>query len=276
MNRDALGESLNEPGTVRARVDGAVLVITLDRSEVRNAVDLDVARGIEAGVDRLEGSAELRAGVLAATGPVFCAGADLRLLADAAPLPYTERGDFGGLVSRQRRKPLLAAVDGPALAGGAELALACDIVVASTAASFGLPEVRLGLYAGGGGLVRMARRLPLSVVMELALTGEAIPAERAHALGLASRLVPAGQASGAAVGLAARIAANPPVSVEQSRSVVLTAAAGTEADAWATNAAAGAIVQAGEHFREGPRAFLANRRPESSPSVEETPADEQE
>jgi enoyl-CoA hydratase len=269
------GGALNPTGTVRAEVLGAVLVLTLDRPEVRNAVDMDVARGIEAGIDLLEGSDDLHAGVLAATGPVFCAGADLRLLATGGPLPYTERGDFGGLVSRERSKPLIAAVDGPALAGGCELVLACDLVVASEAATFGLPEVRLGLFAGGGGLVRLARRLPTGVAMELALTGDPMPADRAFAVGLASRLVAPGQALASAVELAARIAGNPPISVAQSRSVVLAAARGTEDDGWAANAAAGAVIQAGEHFREGPQAFLDKRVPSWSTQQTEPPEREQ-
>lgn len=253
---------MSGPGsTVRLEEVGAVLVITLDRPQVRNAVDMEVARGIEAGIDRLEQSDHLRAGVLAATGTVFCAGADLRLIASGGPLPYTERGKFGGLVARERTKPLIAAVDGPAIGGGCELALACDIVVSSTAASFAISEVRLGLFAGGGGVVRLARRLPTSVAMELALTGDPMPAERAYAVGLTSRLVPAGQARDAAVELATRIAGNPPESVIESRRVVLAAAAGDETAAWEANAAAGAVVSVGKSFREGPQAFLDKQAP---------------
>ena len=260
-------QELVETGpTVHLEEIGAVLVITLDKPQVRNAVDGDVAHGIEAGIDRLEQSDDLRVGVLAATGTVFSAGADLRLLASGGPLPYTERGQFGGLVARERSKPLIAAVDGPAVAGGCELALACDIVVASTAASFAITEVRLGLYAGGGGLVRLARRLPTSVAMELALTGDPMPAERAHAVGLASRLVPAGQARAVAVELATRIAGNPVESVLVSRRVVLAAAAGDEAAAWAANAAASTEIAGGAQFREGPQAFLDKRAPSWSVS----------
>lgn len=251
---------LNASGTVRAEVVGEILVIILNRPSVRNAVDLDMALGIEAGIDRLEESAGLRVGVLAAEGPVFCAGADLTLLASGKPLPYTDRGDFGGLVSRERTKPLIAAVDGAALAGGFELALACDMVVASVAARFGIPEVRLGLFAGGGGLVRLARQLARSAAMELALTGDPISAERAHALGLVSRLVVAGAARSEAVELARRIAANPRTAVELSRRVVLASAGDGESEAWAANAAAAAALQADEHFRDGPQAFLDDRR----------------
>lgn len=264
----AEGETLNAGHTGCVEVVGAVLVITLARREVRNAVDMDVARSIEAGIDQLEESAELRAGVLAVTGPVFCAGADLRLLASGGPLPYAEAGMLGGLVRRARTKPLIAAVDGPALAGGCELALASDIVVASTAASFGIPEVRLGLYAGGGELVRLVRRLPASVAMEMALTGDPMSAERAHAVGVVSRLPPARQARAVAGELASRIAGNPPESVVQSRRVVLEAAADTEAVAWAANATAGAVVSAGKHFRESPQAFLDKRAPAWPAAVE--------
>jgi enoyl-CoA hydratase len=242
---------------------GRVAVLTIRRPEARNAVNGDVAKGIEAGIDRLEDDGETWIGVLAGEGPVFCAGADLKAIASgqAADL-QTERGGFGGLVRRARTKPLIAAVDGPALAGGTELVLACDLVVASTQAQFGIPEVKRSLVAAAGGLFRLPRKLPPNVAMELALTGDPIPAERAHAFGLVNRLVEPGQAVAAALELADQICANAPIAVRETRKVVLEGAGADDETAWSlTNAAMGTVVRT-EDFSEGPRAFIEKRAPE--------------
>jgi len=152
-------------------VDGHVAVITINRPEAKNAVNGEVASGIEAAVDRLEEDDGLWVGILTHTGNVFCAGADLKVIsAGRAAELATERGGFGGFVQRQRKKPVIVAAEGPALAGGCELALAADLIVASTAARFGLPEVQRCLVAAGGGLFRLPRALPEKVAMELILT----------------------------------------------------------------------------------------------------------
>jgi enoyl-CoA hydratase len=242
---------------------GRVAVLTIKRPEARNAVNGDVARGMEAAVDRLESDDDVWVGVLTGDGPVFSAGADLKAIAagQAADL-QTERGGFGGLTRRERTKPLIAAVDGPALAGGCELVLSCDLVVASSNAQFGIPEVKRSLVAAAGGLFRLPRVLPRFLAMELALTGDPISAERAHACGLVNELVEPGQAVDAAVALAERICANAPIAVRESRKVVLEGAGADDETAWnLTNAAMGKVVRT-EDFAEGPRAFIEKRPPE--------------
>src|SRR5437763_1430649 len=162
---------------------GRVAVLTINRPEARNAVNGEVAQAMEAGIDRLEADPALWAGVVAGTGPVFSAGADLKVIAAGRPQDLlTERGGFAGIARRERRKPLVAAVDGPALAGGCEIALACDMIVASRQAAFGLPEVKRSLVAAAGGLFRLPRALPRNVALEIALTGDPIDADRAYNL----------------------------------------------------------------------------------------------
>ncbi len=243
-------------------VDGHVAVITIDRPEARNAVDAEVAQGIEAAVDRIEADPDVWVAILTGTPPVFCAGADLKLIAAGKRDSLrTERGGFGGFVARDRTKPVIAAVDGPALAGGCELVLACDLVVASTAARFGLPEVKRSLVAGAGGLFRLGRKLPINVAMECVLTGDPIEAERAHALGLVNVLCEPGDALAAARSLADRICANAPIAVRESRVVVLAGTPADDATGWRLSRDAWDNVQQTEDFQEGPRAFIEKRAP---------------
>src|SRR5215208_6321776 len=207
---------------VEYRQEGRVAVLTINRPEARNAVNGDVARGMEEAIDRLEEDDGTWIGIVAGEGPVFSAGADLKAIASgqAADL-QTKRGGFGGITARERTKPLIAAVDGPALAGGCEIVLSCDLVVASTNAKFGIPEVKRSLVAAAGGLFRLPRSLPRNIAMELALTGEPIPASVAHQHGLVNRLVPNGTAVEAAIELAEKICENAPIAVRESRKVVL-------------------------------------------------------
>src|SRR5438067_7641364 len=199
---------------------GRVGLIRINRPDARNAVNADVANGMEAAIDRLEDDPETWVGVLTGEGPVFSAGADLKAIAAGQGNQLgTKRGGFGGITRRARTKPIIAAVDGPALAGGCEIALACDLIVASRAASFGLPEVKRSLAAAAGGLFRLPRILPPAVAMELILTGDPLPAERAHALGLVNELVAPGEVLRAALALAERVSANAPVAVRESRRV---------------------------------------------------------
>jgi enoyl-CoA hydratase len=172
---------------VRVESDGDVLVITIDRPEARNAVNLTVAEGIAAALDRLDSDAELRVGILTGAGGTFCAGMDLKAFV-AGERPYVAERGFAGIVQGPPRKPIIAAVEGWALAGGFEIALACDLIVAARDARFGIPEVKRGLVAAGGALIRLPRRIPYHVAMELALTGDPVGAERAYELGIASRL----------------------------------------------------------------------------------------
>jgi enoyl-CoA hydratase len=241
---------------------GRVAILTINRPEARNAVNGAVASGMEAGIDRLEADEDLWAGVIAATGQVFSAGADLKLIASGGFAEIeTERGGFAGLVRRERRKPLIAAVDGLALAGGCEIALACDLIVASSQASFGLPEVKRSLVAAAGGLFRLPRAVPRNIALEVALTGDPIDAARAHMHGLVNELVAPGEALEAALALAERICANAPVAVWQTRKVVLDAAAESDERAWEITRAALGDVARTEDFAEGPLAFVEKRPP---------------
>ena len=245
------------------RQEGRVAVLTINRPEARNAVNGDVARGMEEAIDRLEGDDDTWIGVVAGEGPVFSAGADLKAIASgqAADL-QTRRGGFGGIAARERTKPLIAAVDGPALAGGCEIVLSCDLVVASTNARFGIPEVKRSLVAAAGGLFRLPRALPRNVAMELALTGDPIDAERAHAFGLVNELVEPGRALEAALALAERVNANAPIAVRQSRRVLVDGMLADDDTAWKVTADAMATAMATEDFAEGPRAFIEKRAPQ--------------
>src|ERR671931_1950506 len=212
------------------RRDG-VLVITLNRPEARNAVNRAVAEGVAAALDELDGDDELRAGVITGAGGTFSAGMDLKAFL-RGELPVAGDRGFAGITRRAARKPPLAAVEGPALGGGFEIALACDLVVASRSASFGFPEVRRALIAGAGGLLRPPPRIPYHAAMELALTGEPLAAQRAAALGLVNRLVEPGTAVDAALQLAALVARGGPLAVEASKRILAGAAGWGEEEAW--------------------------------------------
>ncbi|HET6875292.1 MAG TPA: crotonase/enoyl-CoA hydratase family protein [Acidimicrobiales bacterium] len=243
-------------------VDGHVAVITINRPEARNAVNGDVASGIEEAIDRLEGDDSLWLGILTGVPPVFCAGADLKEInAGNAGALNTKRGGFAGITSRERTKPIIAAVDGPALAGGTEICLSCDLIVASTTAKFGIPEVKRCLVAAGGGLFRLPRKIPFNIAMELTLTGDPIDAERAHHFGLVNYVTEPGQALERAKELARQIEANAPVAVRASRRVVLAAAQEDEATGWQLSGAAFAEAISSEDSKEGLMAFIEKRPP---------------
>jgi enoyl-CoA hydratase len=242
---------------------GRVAVLTIRRPEARNAVNGEVAKGMEAAIDRLEEDDDVWVGIVTGEGPVFSAGADLKAIASgqAADL-QTKRGGFGGIARRERTKPLIAAVNGPAYAGGCEIVLSCDLVVASREAKFGIPEVKRSLVAAAGGLFRLPRALPRNIAMEMALTGDPITAERAFHLGLVNELVDPGQEVEAAIALADRIIANAPVAVRESRKVVMQGWGAADDDAWKITGAAMAAAMSTEDFQEGPRAFIEKRPPE--------------
>jgi enoyl-CoA hydratase len=242
--------------------DGHVAVITINRPEARNAVNSDVANGIEEAIDQLEGDDSLWLGILTGVPPVFSAGADLKEInAGRAVTLQTKRGGFAGITRRERTKPIIAAVDGPALAGGTEITLACDLIVASTSATFGIPEVKRSLVAAGGGLFRLPRKIPFNIAMELALTGDPIDATRAHHFGLVNYLCEPGQALEAAKELARRIEANAPVAVRASRRVVLEARTADEDTGWRLSAEAMAEAMSSEDMKEGLTAFIEKRPP---------------
>ncbi|WP_433610142.1 crotonase/enoyl-CoA hydratase family protein [Prescottella agglutinans] len=198
---------------------GAVLVVTLNRPDARNAVNRAVSQAIAEAIDLLDGDPDLSVGILTGAGGYFCAGMDLKAFLRGES-PRIEGRGFAGLTEAPPAKPLIAAVDGPALAGGFEMALAADLIVASSTAIFGLPEVRRGLVAAAGGLTRLPARIPRAVALELALTGRTSTAQELHHHGLVNRVVPEGQALEAALGLAEEIAANGPLAVRASKRVV--------------------------------------------------------
>lgn len=252
---------------VEYEVRGKIAILTLNRPEARNAVNGDVASGIENAVDAFEQDPNVWIAILAAntTGqerPVFCAGADLKAInSGKAAALNTPRGGFGGFVYRDRKKPVIAAVDGLATAGGCELVLACDMVVASTRAAFGLAEATRNLIAGAGGLFRLPRAIGRAAAMEAILTGEPFSAQRAYELGMVNKLVEPGTVLDGAIDLANRVCKAAPLAVWASRKIVLAAA--TESDKNLidmTNKEFGAVLQS-EDTKEGLTAFIEKRPP---------------
>lgn len=242
---------------------GHVALVTLNRPQARNAVDAAVAAALEAIVDRTEADPEVWAVVLTGAGSgVFCAGADLKeVAAGRGEALFTARGGFAGFVDATRTKPWIAAVNGKALAGGCEIVLACDLVVAADDAAFGLPEVTRGLIAAAGGLYRLPRVLPRHLALELIMTADTIDAAAAHRHGWVNRLAPADRVVDEALALAARITRNAPVAVRESLAIARQAQALDDAQLRALSMQARKRVQATEDFREGPRAFIEKRPP---------------
>lgn len=236
---------------------GRVLVIRIERQTKRNAIDGETARGISAALDRLDDDPDLWVGVLTGTATVFSAGTDLRDGADAV----TERGGEYGLIRRRRVKPLIAAVEGVAYGGGFEIALACDLVVASETARFALPESRRGVLATSGALFRAVRALPLHVAKELLITGAVLDADRAHNFGLVNRLTPPGGALEAAVQLAEDVCASSPVSVQQTLAAIAEQVEEADARGWAATSRALSVVMGSADMEEGVAAFFERREP---------------
>lgn len=240
--------------------EDGIQVITINRPEARNAMTLAAATAIAAALDELDGRDDLRIGILTGAGGTFCAGMDLKgfLRGERPSLPG--RG-FGGLTRKPPRKPLIAAVEGYALAGGFELVLACDLVVASESAQFGVPEVKRGLAATAGGLVRLPRQLPYRIALELALTGDMFPAKRAYEYGLINRLTATGEALAEARRLARTIAANGPLSVAASKRVIVESQDWSSEEVWDKQAAMTEHVFTSADAREGSAAFAEKRKP---------------
>jgi enoyl-CoA hydratase/carnithine racemase len=232
----------------------------MNRPRVRNALDAKLSHELAAALDELDSDADLRVGILTGAGGTFSSGMDLKAFG-VGERPVVEGRGLAGFAQKPPRKPLIAAVEGYALAGGFEVVLACDLVVAARDARFGLPEVKRSLLAAGGGLIRLPRRIPYHAAVELALTGEAIGAERAAALGLVNRLAEPGGAVAAALELADTIAANGPVAVEAAKRVLGFAAEVGEQEAWSRQAPIHAAISNSEDAREGARAFVEKRAP---------------
>ncbi len=246
-----------------------VAVLTINRPQAMNAVNAAVSVGIGRALDRADSDPGVRAVVITGSGDAFCAGADLKALGRGEDVHDPDHVDWGfaGFVQHQVGVPTIAAVNGFALGGGTELVLAADLAVADPRATFGLPEVRRGLLAAAGGVIRLQRQVPHKIALELALTGEAIDAGRARALGLVNMVSAPGKSLEAALELAGRIAANAPLSVRETKKVMhRTAVLGSDWDdeAWQiSNRAMGRILRS-EDFREGTKAFAEKRRPEWS------------
>jgi enoyl-CoA hydratase len=248
------GPSMNE--SVLCEAYGGVLVITINRPEARNAINNSVADSLMDAAERLDADDEFSVGVLTGSGAGFCAGLDLKAFVTEG-LPRA----LGPFYARVSAKPMVAAVEGFALAGGLEAALTCDLIVASKGAMLGIPEVTRGLLAAGGGVIRLGRRLPYSVAMEMALTGDPITAEQAYAFGLVSRLTEPGAALPTAVKLAERIARNAPLSVRASKALVRDSVTISDADHWQYQEPLVRQVLKSADAKEGARAFAEKRAP---------------
>jgi enoyl-CoA hydratase len=248
----------DQPVLVEPR-DG-VLLVTLNRPEQRNAVNRAVAEGIADALDRLDDDPSLRAAVLTGAGKGFCAGMDLKAFV-AGERPSVEGRGFAGIVQQPSAKPLIAAVEGFAVAGGFEIALACDLIVAARGARFGIPEVKRGLVAAGGALLRLPQRIPYHLAMELALTGELVDAERMAQAGLVNRLAEPGGAVESALELAAAIAANGPLALAASKRILVEAPSWPADALWERQAEISDPVRASQDAREGSLAFAEKRAP---------------
>ncbi|MEV5831917.1 crotonase/enoyl-CoA hydratase family protein [Spirillospora sp. NPDC052242] len=240
--------------------DGAVLTITINRPEAKNAVNSAVAQGIAAAMEELDTRKDLSIGILTGAGGTFCAGMDLKgfLTGDN---PIVEGRGFAGIVERPSTKPLIAAVEGYALAGGCEVALACDMVVAARDAQFGLPEPKRGLVAAGGGLLRLPQRIPFHIAMEMALTGDKYAAERMAELGFVNRLTEPGGALAAAKELALKVGENAPLALAATKKIIVESPDWSDAETWQKQQEITLPVFTSKDAQEGPAAFAEKRKP---------------
>lgn len=244
---------------VLTEVCGNVLIVTLNRPEAKNAANKALAEGVAAAMDRLDSDNDLRVGIITGAGGTFCSGMDLKGFL-AGETPHVPGKGFAGLTEAPPAKPLIAAVDGYALAGGFEIALACDLIVANKDSKFGIPEVKRGLAAAAGGLVRLPRQIPQRLALELALTGEFVSAQRAYEMGLINRVVE-GVALEGALQLAEAISANGPLAVAASKKVIREQQDWSQAEQWKNQYALTAAVFTSSDAREGAAAFAQKRAP---------------
>jgi enoyl-CoA hydratase len=249
----------DEPPVLTER-RGSVLLITLNRPAVRNAVNAALAAGVAAALDELDADDGLSAGVLTGAGGFFCAGMDLGAFVKGESAWFGDRG-FAGITQRASRKPLIAAIEGFAVAGGMEIALSCDLIVAARGAKMGIPEAKRSLVAAGGALLRMPRRMPYHVVMELALTGDVLPAERFHDFGLVNRIAEPGTAVDTALELAATLAKNGPLALIATKRILQEQFDWSSAEMWEKQGAISGPVFASEDAKEGSSAFKEKREP---------------
>jgi enoyl-CoA hydratase len=250
---------MGDEAVLTERRDG-VLLITLNRPDARNAVNAALAEGVAAALDELDGDGALQVGVLTGAGKGFSSGMDLKAFV-AGERPYAGDRGFAGITRRASRKPLIAAVEGFAVAGGLEIALSCDLIVAARDARLGIPEAKRSLVAAAGALIRLPRRIPYHAAVELALTGDPVDGERAYALGLVTRAVEPGAALDAALELAGAIARNGPLALEASKRILSQSLDWTEEEAWERQGEIAGPVMTSEDAREGAVAFAEKRDP---------------
>lgn len=246
---------------VTTEVKDGIQIMTINRPQARNAINLETAQALAEALDRFNDDDTVVVGVLTGAGGTFCSGMDLKAFAATGQRPYVDDRGFAGLCEKPPVKPLIAAVEGYAVAGGCELALACDLIVAASNAQFGLPEVRRAIVPGSGGLVRLPRRIPYHIAMELALTGEPITAERAHQVGLVNRLSESGQALHDALELARRIAANGPLAVRTIKEVMSVSGDWPVGEMFDRQRPMIAHIFTSDDAREGATAFAEKRAP---------------
>jgi enoyl-CoA hydratase len=250
---------MTKPVIVTKTKEG-LIIITINRPEAKNAINASVAQGLAEALIQLDADPEIRLGILTGADKTFCAGMDLKAFVRGESAVVAGRG-FGGLAEAQPRKPLIAAVEGYALAGGFELALACDLIIAASSAQFGIPEVRRGLAAGGGGLLRLPRQMPYRVAMELALTGRSVSSDRLLTLGLINRVVPDGAALDEAIAMARIILENGPLGVDVSKAIISESGDWKSEEMFQRQDAMITMVSGSEDAREGARAFAEKRKP---------------
>lgn len=251
---------MNDQPAVLTERRGNVLVITLNRPEVRNAVNAALADGVGRALDELDEDNELSLGIVTGAGGFFCAGMDLGAFVKGES-PYYEGRGFAGIAQRASRKPLIAAIEGFAVAGGLEVALSCDLIVAAEGAKLGIPESKRSLVAAGGALLRLPRRMPYHVVMELALTGDPLPAERFHEFGVVNRLSRPGAALDAALELAEEIGRNGPLALAAAKQILQEQFDWSSEEMWEKQGAIAGPVMASDDAKEGASAFKEKREP---------------
>ena len=251
---------MNEQPAVLTERRERILLITINRPDQRNAVNAAVARGIADALDELDGDDELTLGIVTGAGKGFCAGMDLKAFV-TGERPYADDRGFAGITQRAAAKPLIAAIEGFAVAGGLEVALSCDLIVAARGAKLGVPEVKRSLVAAAGALLRLPRVLPRNVAMELVLTGDPITAERGYELGLVNRLAEPGDAVQAAFELADQIAPNAPLALAASKRILTEAVDWPDSEFWQRQGEIVGPVMTSEDAREGATAFAEKRSP---------------
>ncbi|ASC89916.1 crotonase/enoyl-CoA hydratase family protein [Alcaligenes nematophilus] len=240
---------------------GKVLLITLNRPEARNAINLETAQALAQALDEFDADPSIAVGVLTGANNTFCAGMDLKAFAKTGQRPYVGDRGFAGICERPPAKPLIAAVEGYCLAGGFEIALSCDLIVAADSANFGLPEVKRGIVPGSGGMVRLPSRIPYHMAMEMVLTGGMYPAARMAELGLVSRLAEPGKTTEQALALAEQIAANGPLAVQTAKSIISQSRDWRQSDLFDLQRPRIAGIFTSADAKEGATAFAEKREP---------------